>query len=208
MTHAAAPSSPSVSSQALLREVKHGSPQAFETLVQKYSRRLYAVSLRIVGNRQDAEDAVQVTFLKVLKSIDTFQENSSLYTWIYRIVCNESLMTIRKRGRREMVPIAPFMPQFEEGQHVEHIIDWSDSPDLKLRSKELAEFFEQCVAELPEHYRVAYVLKDIEKISEEEVSEILGINKSTMKNRVHRARLAIRERISQQLDLPLRKGQE
>lgn len=185
-----------VSSQALVQQLKAKSPQAFEVLVQKYSRRLYAVSFRIVGNRQDAEDAVQETFLKVLKAIDSFQENSSLYTWMYRIVCNQSLMKMRKKGRREIVPIDPFMPRFEEGQHVEHIVDWSDSPELKLQSKELTEFFEQCVAELPDDYRVAYILKDIEKVSEEEVSEILGITKSAMKNRVHRARLAIRERIS------------
>ena len=182
----------------LVQRLKKKSPEAFEELVSEYARRLYSVSLRILRNPQDAEDAVQETFLKVLQSIDSFREDSSLYTWLYHIVSNESLMKLRREGKREVVPIEPYLPKFEQGQHKEQIHDWSQQlPDQTLETQELSDFFAKCIDELPEHYRIAYILKDVEKLSEDQVCNILRISKWAMKSRVHRARLAIRERVGE-----------
>lgn len=179
----------------LVALLKSGSPEAFELLVARFGRLLYAVSFRIVRNAQDAEDAVQETFLSAFQSIQNFREESSLNTWLYRIVCNHSLRKVQQQSRRRDLPIEPFLPHFERGQHTEKILDWSHVPESSLRGKELSEFFERCIDELPEDLRIPYILKDVEKLSEERVCEILGVTKFTMKNRVHRARLVIRKRV-------------
>ena len=179
----------------LIDRLRTRSEEAFEELVKRYGQRLHSVSLRILRNPSDAEEVVQDTFLKVFRSLDRFRADASLYTWLYRIVSNESITRLRSRKRKPEIPIEDHLPAFEEGQHVEVFVDWKPGPDGQLQSAELTEFFEQCVDELPESHRLAYLLKDIEGLSEEKVAEILGITRSAMKNRVHRARLAIRTRI-------------
>lgn len=181
--------------QALIEGLKQKSDEAFEELVAHYARRLYYVSLRILRNPQDAEDAVQETLLNTFQSIDGFREECSLYSWLYRIVCNQSLEKLRQRQQRVVLPIEPYLPEFDYGQHKERILDWNETPDRVLHTEELSKFFEQCIDELPEDYRIAYILKDVEKLSEDQAAEIAGVNKSTIKNRVHRARLVIRKRV-------------
>lgn len=194
-----------MSDQMLVTQLKERSAGAFEELVRTYGRRLYSASFRIVRNQQDAEDAVQETFLKVFRSIDSFRGQSSLYTWLYKILTNESLMKVRERSKGEVVDIDSYLPQFEYGQHTGSIQDWTGFPDLALESKELAEFFEQCIDELPEPYRLPYILKDVEKLSEDEVCQILDLSRAAMKNRVHRARLVIRQRMEEHFSHLLRR---
>ena len=181
----------------LIDRLRSRSEDAFEELVKRYGQRLHSVSLRILRNPSDAEEVVQETFLRVFKSLDRFRGDASLFTWLYRIVSNESISRLRSRGRKPEVPIEEHLPAFEDGQHVEVFVDWNPGPDGQLESAELREFFEQCVDELPESHRLAYLLKDIEGLSEERVAQILGITRSAMKNRVHRSRLAIRSRIEE-----------
>lgn len=181
--------------QALVERLKLGCPEAFEELVAVYGRRLYSVSFRILRNASDAEDAVQETFLSVLRNIGSFREESALYTWLYPIVCNQSLAKLRSRNRRQTIAIEDYLPRFERGEHAESILDWRDVPETRLRASELSDFFEKCIDELPEEFRLAYLLKDVEGLSEEGVCEILQIPATTMKNRVHRARVVIRKRV-------------
>ncbi|MDA2932791.1 sigma-70 family RNA polymerase sigma factor [Acidobacteria bacterium AH-259-D05] len=181
--------------KTLVEGLKQQSSQAFEELVATYARQLYLVSLRILRNPQDAEDAVQETFLQVFQSIQKFREESSLFTWLYRIVSNKALEKLRKQGQREVVSIEPYLPHFESGQLVDQMRDWRGQLNLGLHTKELARFFEKCIDELPEEYRIPYILKDVEKLSEDQVCDILRLSKPTMKNRVHRARLVIRKRV-------------
>ncbi len=181
--------------QGLVGRLKQKSTEAFEELIALYTRRLYYVSFRILRNAQDAEDAVQETFLNAFQTIGDFREESSLYTWLYRIACNQSLMKLRQQSQHRVVSIEPYLPRFEQGQHVDACLDWTQAPDFALRTQELADFFQKCIDELPEDYRLAYILKDVEKLSEDRVCEILGVSKPTMKNRVHHARLMIRKRV-------------
>ncbi|MBI4455805.1 MAG: sigma-70 family RNA polymerase sigma factor [Acidobacteria bacterium] len=180
--------------QDLIQGLKRKSTEAFEELVAGYARRLYYVSIQILRNPQDA---VQETFLKAFQTIEDFREESSLYTWLYRIACNQSLMKLRHQSQHKVVPIEPYLPRFEQGQHVDPILDWSSAPDSTLETQELTDFFEKCIQELPGDYRLAYILKDVEKLSEDHVCEILGVTKPAMKNRVHAARLVIRKRIEE-----------
>ncbi len=176
-------------------QVKRLSPEAFEEVVNRYGRRLYSASLRILRNPEDAEDAVQETFLKAFQSIRSFRGESSLYTWLYRIVQNQSLAKLRHRSQCRLIPIEACPCHFEQGKHVHCLQDRGQSPDLVLYTLQLVEFLDQCIQDLPDSYRRAYVLKDVEKLSEDQVCEILGISKSTMKNRARRARLVVRNHV-------------
>jgi len=176
-------------------QVKRRSPEAFEEVVKHYSHRLHSASLRILRNPQDAEDAVQETFLKAFQSIGSFRGESSLYTWLYRIVQNQSLAKLRHRSQRRLIPIEACPRHFEQGKHVHCFQDRGQAPDLALYTRQLVEFLDQCIQDLPDSYRCTYVLKDVEKLSEDQVCEILGISKSTMKNRARRARLVVRKHV-------------
>ena len=178
-------------------QVKRRSPEAFEEVVKRYSHRLYSASLRILRNPQDAEDAVQEAFLKAFQSIRSFRGESSLYTWLYRIVQNQSLAKLRQRRQGKLIPIEPWFPHLEQRNLVQRVRDRGQAPDLAIYTRQLIEFLYRCIQELPESYRSAYVLKDVEKLSEDQVCEILGISKTAMKNRVRRARIMVRKRVKE-----------
>jgi len=179
---------------SFVKRLKRKSPQAFEELIQTYACRLYSVGMRILDNSEDTEDVVQETFLKASQSFKSFREESSLYTWLCRIMINESLMKLRQARKHRLVPIEPYLTRLEQGQDSQPI-GASTQPDLMLDGRELAGFFEKCIIELPQNYRSPYILKDVEKLSEDQVCEALQIPKSVMKNSVHRARLVIRRRV-------------
>lgn len=180
--------------QSFVKRLRRKSPQAFEELIQTYACRLYSVGMRVLDNPEDTEDVVQETFLKASQSIKSFREESSLYTWLCRIMINQSLMKLRQIRKHRLVPIEPYLTRFEQDQDSQPI-GASTQPDLMLDGRELAEFFEKCIIELPQNYRSPYILKDVEKLSEDQVCEALQIPKSVMKNSVHRARLVIRKRV-------------
>lgn len=165
--------------------------------MSEYSGRLYRVSLRILEDPQDAEDAVQDTFLRVFQSIGNFRGKSSFYTWLYRIATNESLQQIRKRRGFKFLPLEtdPDRPSDDPG--LENRFESSERPDRLLESQELRDFLRKCIDELPEHYRGVYILKEVEKLSEKEVCRILRISRSSMKNRAHRARVLIRRQVQE-----------
>ena len=172
---------------------------AFERLVDQYGKSLYAVSFRILKNSQDAEDAVQETFLKTFRAIDRFRGDSSLYTWLYRIAQNQSLMKLRKRNRAVTVSLDAWITPSEREQQSLPPTNWlpSQNPDpgLSLHTRQLSEFVRHCIQELPKNYRRAYLLKDVKSLSEDQVCRRLGISKASMKSRVHRARLLVRKRV-------------
>ncbi len=172
---------------------------AFENLVERYGKSLYAVSFQILKNSQDAEDAVQETFLKAFRAIDGFRGDSSLYTWLYRIAQNQSLMKLRKRNRAVTISLDSWTTASEGEQEGLSPTNWltSHSPDpgLSVHTRQLSEFVRHCIQELPENYRKAYFLKDVKSLSEDQVCRRLGISKPSMKSRVHRARVLVRKRV-------------
>lgn len=182
--------------QSFVKRLQRKSPQAFEELIQTYACRLYSLGMRLLDNSEDIEDAVQETLLKTFQSIKSFREESSLYTWLCRIMVNQSLTKLRQaRKHRLVVPIEPYLTLFEQGQDYQRN-GVSTRPDLMLDARELAGFFEKCIMELPPNYRSLYIMKDVEELSEDQVCEALQISKSVMKSSVHRARLMIRQKVA------------
>jgi RNA polymerase sigma-70 factor (ECF subfamily) len=186
----------------LLEAIRRGEEDAVEELFDRFHSRIYGLAMSIVRNESDAQEAVQDVFLTVVRKADTFQWNSALYSWIYRICVNTCLMRLRGRRRNETVSIEEFMPVFtEEGMHASPVDDWSKEVERNLLNKELGEVIQKYTDSLSEKYRVVFVLSDVEGLSNEETAEILGLSVPAVKSRLHRARLYLRERLTRYVTL-------
>ncbi len=171
-----------------------GDYEAFEELVKRYERRIYGHSLRLLGNKEDAEDVLQETFLNVFRAIKNFRGDSSFSTWIYRIATNNALMKLRKSGRVEVEfdDEFPNIDPAKGGATVSYI----EGPGDALIEKEVLAELDKAVKKLPEKYRTIFLLRDVEEFSTTETAEILDITESAVKSRLHRARLSLREGLS------------
>jgi RNA polymerase sigma-70 factor (ECF subfamily) len=185
---------------ALLSKLRLGSPAAVDALFDRYHGKVYGLAMSILKNKCDAEEAAQDVFLTVVRKADRFQGNSDLSSWIYRICVNACLMRLRKDQRTETVPIEEFLPVFTKGgAHAGPVEDWSREVDRGVPDKELGRAIGGFTGELPEKYRVVFALCDVQGFSYEETAQVLDLTISSVKSRLHRARLYLRERLSRYL---------
>ena len=182
----------------LVQNLQAGEPAAFRRLVQLNSANVYNVALKLLGDEQEAEDVLQETFLSAFQAIDRFEGRSQLSSWLYRIASNASLMRLRKRKGMTTFSLDQPMGDAEQDDDREspHLVDWSTVPDDQLLTAEAREEMDLAIAELPESLRSAFVLRDIQGLSGAETAEVLGISVQAVKNRLHRARLRLRDRLS------------
>lgn len=178
--------------KSLLAAARRGDERAIRKLIDAYSPRLYNVALRILRNSQDAEDALQETFITALKKLDQFDGRSAFLTWIYRIAVNSSLMALRKRRSRSKREESIEVPGFEEIKS-RQLIDWNADPSRRVMTNEMREVMDKAIDRLPPNYRTVFVLRDLEELSTEETAKILGISVANVKVRLMRARLFLRE---------------
>jgi len=178
----------------LLQALRAGDKAAFAQLVTTFSPRVYNVALRLLGDPAEAEDALQETFLNAFRSLHSFEGRSSLGTWLYRIAANASLMRLRKRRESLSLdnPVA-----LQEGESLpRQLVNWAYMPEKVLLSAEAGRIMDTAIAQLPETLRAAFVLRDILEFSGDETAEALGISLAAMKSRLHRARLFLRQQLS------------
>jgi RNA polymerase sigma-70 factor (ECF subfamily) len=177
----------------LLARVRVGDEEASAALVRKYSGRLLAVARRFLRCEEDSADAVQDAFLSAFRSLERFKGNSSLGTWLHRIVVNMCLMKLRARSRSRTVPIDDLLPTFDDtGHHTRLVRPWEDQALSRLTREETRAQVRACIDGLPEPYRAVLLLRDIEELNTEETAVHLGINPGAVKTRLHRARQALR----------------
>ncbi len=183
----------------LLAGLRAGDPASFRRMVELNSANIYQVALKLLGDEQEAEDVLQETFLSAFEAIDRFEGRSKLSTWLYRIAYNASLMRLRKQGTMTTFSLEQTLPEGEEstGQDSRHLVDWSTVPDDLLLSAEARQEMDRAIAELPESLRSAFVLRDVQGLSGQETADVLGISVQAVKNRLHRARLRLRDRLSE-----------
>jgi RNA polymerase sigma-70 factor (ECF subfamily) len=182
----------------LVEALRLREPTAADRLVATYGDRAYRLAVRITGNEQDAEEAVQDAFWSVVRKIDTFRGDSAFGSWVYRIVSNAAYGKVRRRPQAFLeIPVDEVLPPFDEdGRHAGVLTDWSSSIDDPAVQTELRSVLSSAVSELPAHYRAVIVLHDVEGLSMAEVADALGITVPTAKTRAHRARLLLRKRLS------------
>jgi len=186
-----------LSDQALVEKIRDGDYQAFEFLVTRYESKVYRLAIRMLRNPQDAEDALQETFLQVFRGLAGFEGRSKFSTWLFRLATNVCLMRIRHRETEpsKLLPLEDYLPKLEEGDSPQ-MRDWADRPEDALLSKESREKMMEALDKLPPEYRAVFILRDIEGFSNAETGESLGISVAAVKSRLHRARLALRGMLS------------
>lgn len=191
------PDASNLNEKDLIGGLREKADWAYRELISRWSDKLYRLSLRFVKRPEEAQEIVQEVLIKVVEKIDTFEGTSSLYTWLYRVTVNESLMRLRPDKGKKTVSLEDVLPKYENGIHGESFSDWEKLPDEQFAEKEFQEFVRESIEFLPDDLRTAYLLKDVEQLPEDEVCKILEVTKPAMKNRVHRARLFLRKRIEE-----------
>lgn len=191
--------------EMILAELRSGAQDAADHLVAVFGDRVYGLCFRILGSQQDAEEAVQETFITVWDKWTQFKEKSKFSSWIYRIAANHAYMKLRKRRKHSgNVSLDDDITGSDSwiGRHV--AADWEldvASPSHRVELAEKRTLIEGAVQELDPGYRIAYMLKDIEGMSLKEIAEIMDMSEPAVKSRVHRARLKLRKILAPMLDV-------
>ncbi|HET8579250.1 MAG TPA: RNA polymerase sigma factor [Methylomirabilota bacterium] len=183
---------------ALVESLRRQEPGAAEALVAAFGDRVYRLAIRITGNEQDAEEVVQDALWTAARKIDSFKGESAFGSWLYRITANAAYQKLRGRqGKRLEVSWDDLSPSFDEqGHHVEPAGDWSSKVEEPALQAELRSVLSSAINDLPGDYRTAFVLHDVEGLSNPEIAETLHISLPAVKSRVHRSRLFLRQRLS------------
>ena len=182
----------------LLGALRRRDRTAAECLVARYGDRAYRLAMGITRNAQDAEETVQDALWSAIQKIDTFRGDSSLGSWIYRIVANAAYHKLRRCARRrDEISLDEVLPVFhEDGRHAGPISDWSASIQDPAIQTELRAAPTSAIEEFPAAYRAVIILRDVEGMSVAEVAGALGITVAAAKSRAHRARLFLRQRLA------------
>jgi RNA polymerase sigma-70 factor, ECF subfamily len=177
-----------------------GEARAFTVLADRYQMRLLNFIHRMIGDRERAEDLVQETFVRVHRHLHRYDQNRKFSTWAYTIAGNLAKNELRNRSRNPMVLFQTIKKHWDADHRP---LEWADSryrPDDLYRKRDLKDKVDHAVAELPEHHRVVFVLRELEGKTYEEISEITGVNLGTVKSRLNRARNSFAHLIAPLID--------
>lgn len=188
-----------VDDTGLVRQVQRGNPAAFEGLMRRYNRRLYRTARAILKDDAAAEDALQEAYVAAYRHLGEFRGDAALGTWLTRIVVNQALQALRK-SRRERVVVP-----FDDSDEPDRTYDVADAPagtpeNLMLRA-ELRRLIESKIDDLPESYRTVFVLREVEEMTVDETSAALDIPAATVRTRLFRAKVRLREALAQHMDV-------
>jgi len=167
-----------------------GEERAFQELVERYQTRLLNFIYRTIGDRDRAEDLVQEVFIRVYRHLHRFDRSKKFSTWAYTIASNLAKNELRNRSRSPLVLFQTIQGSSDEEDRPVQFEDTTSRPDDMYRKRHLRELVEQTVAQLPEHHRQVFVLRELEGKSYEEIAEITDCNLGTVKSRLNRARTA------------------
>lgn len=184
---------------ALVERLRRQDPGAPEAFVATYGDRVYRLAVRITGNEQDAEEVVQDALWTAARKIDTFKGESAFGSWVYRITANAAYQKLRGRqGHRNEISWDALGPGFDgQGQHLESLGDWSAKAEEPVLQTELRTVLTTAINDLPGDYRTAFLLHDVEGLSNPEIADALRISLPAVKSRVHRSRLFLRQRLAE-----------
>ncbi|HVM91234.1 MAG TPA: sigma-70 family RNA polymerase sigma factor [Terriglobales bacterium] len=178
--------------EMLIRRIRNGEQDLFYELVRPYEGRVYSAALAILRNEHDAEDVSQEAVLKAFKHLRQFRAESRFSTWLIQITVNEARGRLRRQQTHMTEPIAD--QRDEEGNYTPRdFADWREIPSETLERKEVRQLLGEALASLGEKYREVFVLRDMQHLSIEETAETLGITTASVKTRLLRARLMLRD---------------
>ena len=161
----------------------------FDTIVEEHSDFVYNLALRMMGSPEDAEDVAQDAFISAYRAYDRFRGDSRVTTWLYRITTNAALMRLRKEKRaRELT---------QTGLDDVEVASWEPTPELQALTSELGDKLMDGIERLPPDLRAAVVLRDVEQLSNAEAADVLDVTVSSLKSRLHRARVLLRNHLAE-----------
>ena len=187
-----------VSDETLVEKSQQGDYLSFQELVRRHEKKIYNLAYKIMGNKEDASDVLQETFLQAFKKLPGFKSKAKFSTWLYRIAVNICLMRKRKQKKIKTVSLdVPILTKQEDEIRRELRDDWSKSPLASLESEEVKRALSNAIDSLPQEYRTVFLLRGVNGFSNEEVANALKISVPAVKSRLHRARLFLRDKLSE-----------
>ncbi len=189
----------------LVARAKQGDREAFDAIIERYAPRLYNLSLRITGSREEAEDCVQDTFLRAFKALQHFRGEAAFSTWLYRVTVNVA-NDARRRLSNKPIPVSELANRDSDSSPPElerfgETTQEADTPETSLLKSQRRQVVTDAIQSLPEHHRTVIVLYDLQGLSYEEIAAVLNTRVGTVKSRLNRARLALKERLTPHLEL-------
>lgn len=179
---------------AIIERCKQGDISAFDELIRRYEKQIYNFAFRLCGNYDDANDVISEAFIKVFNAIQSFRGDANFSTWLFRIVTNVYLDE-RKRSKGHLnIPLDEYI-ELEESTVTRQIEDPSPGPIEQLEAKERSDILQEAINSLPDYQRVMVVLFHTQGKSYEEIAEIIGLPIGTVKSRLNRARLALKDKL-------------
>lgn len=182
-----------------------GRPGAFDRFVEAFRPKVFQYTFLMCGHREDAEEVAQETLLKVFEKLDQLREPERLKAWVFRIARNACFMKRRKSAfaPKQELSLDELMPSRQDGNERKlEIADWSVLPEQEAINTQLKKILRQAIEGLPEIYRAVILLRDMEELSTQETADVLEITEDTVKTRLHRARLAVRQQLDRYLRSP------
>lgn len=177
---------------ALIAALKQRSPDALAMVFEQHADKIYRLAVSLLHDEQQADGVVQNTFLALIEHVESFEGRSSVSTWLYRVGYNECMMRLRR--------VRPDIELDEAGESEAAMpisfVDWQGIPEQVIGSSEAAAEMEHAIAGLKPELRAAFLLRDVEELSTAETAHVLGIQEGAVKVRLHRARLALREKLA------------
>jgi len=182
----------------LVRRARARDDGAFRAIMQRHNRRLYRIVRGILRNDHEAEDVVQEAYVRAFTHLEGFRGDSSLGTWLARIAMNEALG--RLRHDRATVDVATAEARQSQAQIIQFpLATTSDNPEQTMAQRQILQLVERATDNLPEIYRIVFITRVIEGMDVEETADLLGLKPQTVKTRLHRARLLVREQLDKQI---------
>jgi RNA polymerase sigma-70 factor (ECF subfamily) len=183
--------------QALVRRALARDEGAFRTIMQANNRRLYRLARGILRNDAEAEDVVQEAYVRAFSHLASFRGESSLATWLGRIVMNEALGRLRRE--RPRVDVNAVDHAAMEAQIIQFPLATMDDPEKSMAQREIREVVEHAIDDLPEAFRIVFITRVVEGMNVDETAKILGLKPETVKTRLHRARVMLRESVERKI---------
>jgi len=196
---------PEATDAELVQRAKAGDLDALEVLATRHEQRVYSLAMRILRQEQDAEDVTQQTFLSVVENLAGFRGEASFVTWLVRIATHAALKIIRKRKGLDVISLEEATEPSEDSgtiPHPEFIADWRQSPEQLVEMREIRHLLDEALSSLDEKHRLVFLLRDVEGLSIKETADTLGLSEANTKVRLLRARLQLREQLTQTLGDP------
>ena len=181
----------------LIEKSKQGDLEAFDLLVYRYESRIYNMAFRFMGNHSDAGDLAQETFIRLYRSLSTFRGESGFLTWLYRICANACRDELRRLKRQQSIS----WEEISCGAETANRYSNEPLPEEHLERQELKDSLQECLNSLSEEHRLILVLREIQELSYDEIAHVLNCTMGTVKSRLSRARLALKEKVLAQPEL-------